>query len=221
MKKTPNKPIESVNLSLLTLATRQLGLWIALGATLLSAAVQADVVTDWNQITLATQAAVPGGVRTPPAARALAMVHLAIFDSVNAIDRRFTPYAVQALADPAASPEAATVAAAHAVLVNVYPGRQAALEAAYATSLASIADGSSKSCGVALGESAAAVIVALRSADGSAVTLLPGGGCCRSEPYTVAPGPGVYQPDPAPLFVAWGNVTPFALQSGSQFRMDG
>src|SRR5437867_3837141 len=112
MKKTTNKAIESGNLSLLTLATRRLGLWIALGATFLLAAAQADVVTDWNQITLATQATVLGGVRTPPAARALAMVHLGIFDSVNAIDRRFTPYAVQALADPAASAEAAAAAAA-------------------------------------------------------------------------------------------------------------
>ena len=56
----------------------------------------ADEVTDWNEITLATQAAVSGAIRTPPAARALAMVHLAIFDSVNAIDRRFTPFFFQA-----------------------------------------------------------------------------------------------------------------------------
>src|SRR5262245_13793604 len=60
--------------------------------------VLADEVTDWNQIALATQAAVPGAIRTPPAARALAMVHLAILDSVNAIERRFTRYAVEALA---------------------------------------------------------------------------------------------------------------------------
>ena len=48
----------------------------------------ADVVTDWNQITLNTQAAVPGSIRTPPASRGLAMVHAAIYDSVNAIRRR-------------------------------------------------------------------------------------------------------------------------------------
>jgi hypothetical protein len=173
--------------------------------------VLADAVTDWNQITLATQAAVPGAIRTPPAARALAMVHLAIFDSVNAIDRRFTPYAVEALADPGASPEAASAAAAHAVLVSLYPSRQAALDLAYSNSLAAIADGSSKTAGISVGESVAAVILALRSSDGSAVTL----------PYTLPPGPGIYQPDPAALFVAWGRVTPFALKSGSQFRAEG
>src|SRR5262249_25528618 len=154
MKKTTNKPFDSADLSLLTLATGRLGLCIALGATFLSAAAQADVVTDWNQITLATQAAIAGGTRTTPATRVVAMVHLAIFDSVNAIDRRFPPYAVQALADPAASPEAAAVAAAHAVLVNVYPGRQAALDAAYTTSLAALPDGTPKSEGIAVGESA-------------------------------------------------------------------
>jgi len=173
--------------------------------------VCADVVTDWNQTALATQAAIPGAIRTPPAARALAMVHLAIFDSVNAIDRRFTPYAAGALADPSASPEAAAAASAHAVLVNLYPSRQAELDAAYATSLASIADGIAKTEGISVGESVAAVIIALRSSDGSAVTL----------PYTVPPGPGIYQPDPAALFVAWGKVTPFALKSGSQFRAEG
>src|SRR5262245_32493881 len=217
MRKKTNKPFESVDLSLLNFATGRLGLCIALGATLLSTTAQADVVTDWNQIALATQTAVAGGARTAPATRALAMVHLAIFDSVNAIDRRFTPYVVEPLADAAASPEAAAAAAAHAMLVNLYPGRQADLDAAYAASLASIPDGTPKTEGIAVGESAAAMIVALRSSDGSAATLLPGGECCQIEPYNLPPGPGVYQPDPAPFYVSWGKVTPFALKSGSQF----
>jgi hypothetical protein len=173
--------------------------------------VLADEVTDWNQIALATQAAVPGAIRTPPAARGLAMMHLAMFDAVNAIDRRFTPYAVEALADPGASPQAASVAAAHAVLVKLYSSRQADLDAAYATSLASIPDGNSKASGISVGESVAVVILALRNGDGSDVTL----------PYNLGPGPGIYQPDPAALFVAWGKVTPFAMKSGAQFRAEG
>ena len=184
---------------------------VALAALASPRDIRADVVTDWNQITLATQAAIPGGIRTPPAARALAMVHLAIFDSVNAIDRHFTPYLVETLADPGASPEAAAVAAAHTVLVALYPSRQANLNQAYDESLDTIPDGQAKDDGIAVGESVAAAILALRSADGSDVTL----------PYTVPPGPGIYQPDPAALFVAWGNVTPFALTSGSQFRAKG
>src|SRR5947209_11698806 len=105
-------------------------LCVGLAVTLLPVAARADVVTDWNQTTLATQAAVPGGFRTPPAGRALAMVHVAVFDSVNAIDREYTPYAVASLADPGASPEAAAAAAAHAVLVSLYPSRQPNLDAA-------------------------------------------------------------------------------------------
>ncbi|MBI3798743.1 MAG: phosphatase PAP2 family protein [Deltaproteobacteria bacterium] len=184
---------------------------VALAALASPCALRADVVTDWNQITLATQASIPGGIRTPPAARALAMVHLAIFDSINAIDRRFTPYLIDSLADPSASPEAAAVAAAHAVLVALYPSRAADLDQAYANSLTAIPDGQAKDEGIALGAAVAAVLLALRSGDGSAVTL----------PYTVPPGPGIYQPDPVALFVAWGNVTPFTLKSGSQFRAQG
>src|SRR5439155_13588345 len=148
---------------------------------------------------------------TPPAARALAMVHVAIFDSVNAIDRKYTPYAVGPLADRGASLEAAAATAAHAVLVNLYSSRQPNLAAAYAASLSLIPNGASRNEGISVGESVAALILALRSADGSAVTL----------PYTLPPGPGIYQPDPAALFVAWGRVTPFALRSGSQFRAEG
>ena len=184
---------------------------LALAALASAPGVRADIVTDWNELTLATQDAIPGAIRTPPAGRALAMVHIAIFDSVNAIDRAYTPYVVGPLADPSASPEAATAAAAHAVLVNLYPSRQVDLDAAYTASLGLIPDGDSKTKGISVGESVAALILALRSGDGSAITL----------PYTLAPGPGIYHPDPAALFVAWGNVTPFALKSGSQFRAEG
>src|SRR6266852_9814174 len=83
-----------------------------------ASAIRADVITDWNQTTLNTQAAVPFGIRTPPATRALAMVHAAIYDSVNAIYRTHTVYAVNAQAPAGASPEAAAAAAAHWVLLG-------------------------------------------------------------------------------------------------------
>jgi len=175
--------------------------------------VRADMVTDWNQTTLNTQAAVPFGIRTPPATRALAMVHAAIYDSVNAIYRTNSVYAVNAQAPAGASPEAATAAAAHSVLVGVYPSQQANLDAAYVASLLQIPDGQSKTDGINLGEYVGAAIIALRSSDGS--TLNP--------PYNQPPGPGVWQPavPGTALFVGWGQVTPFAINSGSQFRADG
>ncbi len=193
---------------------------LAVFALSMAAAARADVVTDWNEF------AVPlVGLRTPTASRALAMMHLAMFDAVDSIDRRFEPYLFNALADPGASPEAAAAAAAHAVLVALFPSRQADLDAFFAASLAAISDPDAKAKGVFLGELVAGTILADRSQDGSAVT----------EAYAVAPGPGIYQPyinstptnpNPAPvsaaaLFVPWGRVRPFALASGSQFRGEG
>ncbi len=176
-------------------------------------ATHADVVTDWNQITLNTQAAIPGAIRTPPASRALAMVHAAIYDSVNAIDRKYAVYAVDAQAPDGASPEAAAAAAAHRVLLGLYPSQQVNVDAAYAVSLSQIPDGQSKIDGMNLGEFVGASILALRSADGSAL----------NPAYNQPIGPGIFQPavPGTAIFVGWGQVTPFAINSGAQFRADG
>jgi hypothetical protein len=177
------------------------------------APARADVITDWNQTTLKTQANVKEA-RTPIASRALAMVHAAMYDAVNAIDQRFTPYVGTAPATPGASPQAAAAAAAHAVLLSLYPSQKADLDAAYAASLATMLAGAATNDGVALGEAVATRLLALRSNDGSAVTA----------PYTLPFSPGVWQPLPpdyGAFFVAWGKVTPFTLRRGSQFRPDG
>ena len=196
------------------LITSRLPLMLLMGmAAAAPSTIRADVVTDWNQTTLNTEAAVPFGIRTPPATRALAMVHAAIYDSVNAIYRTHAVYAVNAQAPPGTSPEAAAVAAAHSVLLALYPSQQANLDAAYAASLSQIPDGQPKTDGINLGQYVGAAILALRSSDGS-----------TSNPsYNQAPAPGVFQPavPGTALFVGWGQVTPFALNSGSQFRAEG
>jgi hypothetical protein len=107
------------------------------------------------------------------------------------------------------------------VLLALYPGRQASLDAEYAASAASIPDGSAKTQGLSLGESVAEAVLASRASDGSSVTA----------PYTPCPPlpqpcpVGIYQPAPLEgmpaVLVAWGTVTPFALTSGDQFRADG
>src|SRR5437773_425377 len=98
------------------LITSPLALILLIGVLVTApSTIRADAVTDWNQITLNTAAAVPFGIRTPPATRALAMVHAAIYDSVNAIYRQYAVYAVDAQPPAGASPEAAAAAAAHAV----------------------------------------------------------------------------------------------------------
>jgi len=93
-------------------------------------AAQADVVTDWNQTALqATEAA---GLPPPPQARVMAMVHAAIYDAVNGIDRRHVAYVVDVKAAAGASIEAATAAAANGVLTRVFPAQQMTLDAAFA-----------------------------------------------------------------------------------------
>jgi hypothetical protein len=135
-----------------------------------------------------------------------------MFDAVNSIDHRFTSYAIRIDPQGVASPEAAAATAAHRVLLTLVPtSQQAYLDAAYAASLAQIPDGAAKTNGITVGEAVAGAILALRSGDGSAITL----------PYTQPPAPGIYQPTPPAFlpanFVAWGNVLPFTMHSGSQF----
>ncbi|PYV64517.1 MAG: hypothetical protein DMG97_34620, partial [Acidobacteria bacterium] len=100
--------------------SRQLRLIVAmlLAAVGLAGTARADMVTDWNQTAITTLSA--AGVRFPPQTRALAMMHAAIFDAVNATNHRYISYAVDIYA-PGASPEAAAAAAAHGVLLNLIP----------------------------------------------------------------------------------------------------
>jgi hypothetical protein len=191
------------------------------GVGLLSAAlsftvvgsVRADVVTYWNVV--ATTAATVPFVGGAPQTRLDAMTHAAIHDALNAINRRYRPYALDVHADPNASPEAAVAAAAHDVLVHELPTiRQPLVEAAYTDSLAGIPDGAAKDAGIAIGQAAAAAIVALRTSDGSQAPM----------PYTPGSGPGVWIPTPPDFLPAgvpgWGKVTPFVLRSGAQFRLE-
>jgi hypothetical protein len=178
----------------------------------LTVAARADAVIEWNVI--ATNAAPAAGRNPVEQSRIFAMTHAAIHDALNAIDRRNKFYALKWRAEADASPHAAVAAAAHDVLVAQLPAQQMTLDAAYAASLAQIADGPAKTRGIVIGRAAAAVILALRSADGSTV----------ATPYTPGTDPGMWQPTP-PAFVpailpGWGNVTPFTMTSGAQFRPD-
>ena len=96
-----------------------------------------DAVLGWNVTALSV-------LPTPPAPqqnRGLAIVHAAIFDAVNAIDHRYTTYAVDAKAPAGASASAAASAAGHGVLTRLYPAQKAVFDAALTTALAKIADG--------------------------------------------------------------------------------
>jgi hypothetical protein len=146
-----------------------------------------------------------------PQARVASIMHAAIFDSVNAIEPRYSIYAVSPPVTLPASPEAAAAAAAHRVLVRLFPAAQSSLDTQYAASLAQIGDGDAKTNGIAVGEFVAAEMVALRLNDGSA-----------PQPYTLPPaGLGIWRPTAPtpPVSSWWGGITPFVLESATQFNI--
>jgi hypothetical protein len=170
------------------------------------AVAPADIVTQWNEKAIASATA--GGQNPLFVSRTLAIVHTAMFDAVNSIENRYTPYAVRVSAPPGSSAEAAAVAAAYAALAALLPSQEPELDAEYSASLSRIADSSGREAGVAVGKQVAAEIVARRTADGAKV----------SKPYRPFSSPGVYVPTTPPLAPNWGDVTPWAMERGSQFR---
>jgi hypothetical protein len=187
---------------------------------------KADEVTKWNEI--AGQVSFVSGLANslgPVEVRIDAMVHVAIHDALNAIDRRYHPYALDVQVTSDASPEAAVATAAHDVLVDQYnllipilglPSQQATLDAAYADSLALIPDGPAKTAGIAIGRAAAAVILAVRIADGWDAPPFP-----VDVNYPEGTQPGEYRftpPSPFAALTRWGEIIPFVLNDGSQFR---
>jgi hypothetical protein len=174
---------------------------------------RADTVTEWNLNASMAVAAQPPQQSVPH----LAMVQGAVYDAVNAIDAGHEGYLLTSrVGSPFDSKEAAAATAAYRVLLSLPGAVKSTLDAQYAASLAGIADGVPKTRGIAVGEAAAAAMIAARTADG------------RFGPPGFplgAPGPGVWEPV-LPAFVndpnAWlRNVKPFLLESSSQFRTAG
>jgi hypothetical protein len=189
------------------MSTAQLRACILLALTaLLSSVTAADVVTDWNQ--KANASILEAKIYPFAGTRVMAIVHAAMFDAINSIEGHYTPYKFKVSAPPGSSPEAAGVAAAHAALVKLFPEQKAALDTAYTASLAQIPEGPGKTSGMAIGEEAAAKVLAWRASDGS------------DAPNTYRPvtTPGTYITTTLPIGTQWGSVTPWVMERGSQFR---
>ena len=172
--------------------------------------VRADVVLEWNEVTL--QVIRRNNTTPPMAARTLAMVHGAIYDAVNSVDRTHQPLRVYVPDMPGASTAAAAAEAAFRVLLNLYPNERANMEATIAASLSAISDGPAKSDGIRLGDMVATRMIAWRSNDNS------------SAGYTYRPGTriGDWQPTPPgfkpALLPQWPYVAPFGIPSAASFR---
>ena len=90
-------------------------------------------------------------------------MHVAMFEALNAIDRRYTSYRLDLVADRNTSREAAAAAAAHAVMINLYPDQRADLDALLEQQLAAVSEGDPKERGLILGRKAAAALMELRA----------------------------------------------------------
>jgi hypothetical protein len=184
------------------------GAWLAIGVPV---SAGANVITDWDEKAVAV--VMPPGPITPQqvyaAQRTMGMVHAAMFDAVNSIERRYQPYLVQLPADPATSKEAAAAAAAAAVLatVNEKTGRE--IRGTLETYIASISgDETARADGIRLGEAVAGKVLEARADDGHDML----------DDYRPRTAPGVYVATPITAGSTWARMKPFAINSASQFR---
>lgn len=180
------------------------------------ALARADAVTDWSVIAA-------NAIFAPPAPTAhastlsFAMVHGAVYDAVNAIEGGYQPYLTKADATPFDSVDAAVARASYRVLAYLLPAQQSSLEATYQAKIAGISE-PARSNGIAVGEAAAAAMIAARTGDGR----LPAG---TPYPFPFGTNAGEWRPSP-PLLVAepawWvGNVRTFLVPDAEMLRSNG
>src|SRR5438105_9949692 len=193
-----------------------------------------DSIHRWNAIAINASGldhapVAPGEIRTfgeqlgpGRSSRAMAVVHIAIFDSVNAVLGGYRSYTGIQPAKPPVSLDAAVAQAAHDTLVALYPSQAPVFNSLLSDDLAKVSNKNERANGVSLGQRAAAAILTLRTNDGSqlAEPRLSGVGMN----YFTTDQPGHWRQDPISLIplalgAHWGECTPFVLQSGSQFRV--
>jgi hypothetical protein len=148
----------------------------------------------------------------------MATVQLAVFEAVNAITRKYQPYLGAVIAPEGASPEAAAITAAHDTWIGLFPAQTAELDAFRDNSLAAVTDGQAKIDGIAVGQQAAAAMLANRTNDGFNPPILytP----TSMDPYQWQVTPGPCASTNAGVLKQMANVRPFGIESASQFRAE-
>ena len=176
-----------------------ISMWLAGGLVALAAtAARADAVLDWN-----ARAATFAQAQIGPfyGQRAMAAVQVAVLQAVNAI-------AGSGARAPGASVDAAVAAANRGVLSALTPSQLAAIDAAYQAALAPLAAGRARDEGIALGEQAAAAVLARLASDGADAV----------QAWRTPTAPGAYVPTTLPVVTHWGHRRPWLLASADQFR---
>ncbi|PPD17523.1 MAG: hypothetical protein CTY24_14735, partial [Methylobacter sp.] len=194
----------------------------------------ANYLRNWNRIALDATGldhspVAPGDTRVfgeqlgpTRSSRAMGIIHVAMFDALNAIDNKFESYTGLEPVKKATSRRAAIAQAAYETLVALFPSQKATFDQQLWLDLDQLPNNKQKARGIELGKKAAAAILALRANDGSEVSeqrLITEGGT-----FVPNPNPGFWRQDPisrvpVALGVAWGSVKPFVMTSGSQFRL--
>ena len=190
-----------------------------------------DSIRRWNQIAIDAS----GLDHTPPApgenriykqqlgpgraSRAMAIVHIAMFDAVNAVSGEYESYTGVQAPDGPVSMQAAISQAAHDTLVALFSAQAASFDGWLAEDLSEVPNKNAKANGIDLGKRAAAAILAIKANDGSEIP----------EPamgigYVPSDQPGAWRQDPISLIplalgAHWGDCKPFVLQTGNQFRV--
>jgi hypothetical protein len=166
----------------------------------------ADVVTDANARAADVVSRIPAP--TPITVRMMAIVQVSVFEATNALTGRYPPQRAKLTPAPGASVEAAVAAATRTALSKLMPAQQAVFDADYQALLRAVPDGPAKTAGIALGEQAAAAIVALCADDGMVAPDV-------YRPHTAA---GVYVPTVGPAVPHWGKRRPWVMPRGDHFR---
>jgi hypothetical protein len=136
------------------------------------------------------------------------MAHIAMFEALNSIEQRYTPYRTRFQTEPNASRDAAAAVAAHYILARAYPDQAKEFDKALEASLVAVPEGLAKTEGMRLGEQSARTIFDERRTDGADAAN-------TYRPFTAA---GKYVPTTFPLMSGWGAVRPFAMKTSGQFR---
>ncbi len=166
----------------------------------------ANAIVEWTAT--ADSIAAQKNITSPVHGRVLALLHVAMFEAVNTIGRRYTPYRLNLIADRDTSAEAAAAAAGHAVLLALYPDLRGDLDARLAGMLAAVPPGHARERGIILGGKAASDLLLLRVEDG----------IDAAESYRPFTRPGVYVPTIAVISPTVGGFTPWVMTSAAQFR---
>jgi hypothetical protein len=179
----------------------------AVAALIFAQPAAADTVCDWWEFANRISPPYAGG--TPEQQRAGTRVSLAMFEALNAIDRRYESYLGLPAGDPAASQDAAAATAAYHVLLHHFPDKKAVLDESYTLAMAAVGDEGRREAGRLIGEQAAKAANAAGGIDPAVQQL----------PYRPRTAPGVWTATALPqLEPYWVAYRPWAIPSAEALR---